>query len=404
MPEPYQPSDEILTAYARVLVRFAPRRGKGLKKGDCVWLVGEEETKPLYVAVRNEILRAGGTVIDDYRPSGIARASYELASPEQLSTFHRAYYRGLAAQVDHQIYLYSSADLHELEGVDPAKMTAATRARSPFNAWREKKEADGLYTWTVCAYGTDALAAEAGMTAAEYWEQIVKSCYLDDPDPVARLKQTERELTRVKNKLTRLQIESVHVEADDGTDLTVKIGSGRKWLSGEGFNIPSFEIFTSPDWRGTEGTVSFTEPLYYEGAVIENVRLRFAAGEVVAADADSNVDLLREMIGTDPGAKRLGEFSLTDGRVSLLDRFMAETLFDENRGGPEGNFHVALGNAYQEAYTGALKGMRKRDWQRIGFNNSVIHTDIVSASRRRVTATLASGKRKLIYADGQFTI
>ncbi len=110
------------------------------------------------------------------------------------------------------------------------------------------------------------------------------------------------------------------------------------------------------------------------------------------------------MIATDPGAKRIGEFSLTDGRLSRITRFMAKTLYDENRGGAEGNFHVAVGRAYKDAYTGDPAALGKRDWSRLGYNESSVHTDIVSTARREVTAQLPSGKRKLIYRDGQFRV
>ena len=110
------------------------------------------------------------------------------------------------------------------------------------------------------------------------------------------------------------------------------------------------------------------------------------------------------MIASDPGAKRIGEFSLTDGRLSRITRFMANTLYDENRGGPEGNFHVALGSSYKDAYTGDPATLGKRDWNTLGYNDSSVHTDIVSTTRREVTAKLPNGKRKLIYRDGQFTV
>jgi aminopeptidase len=83
---------------------------------------------------------------------------------------------------------------------------------------------------------------------------------------------------------------------------------------------------------------------------------------------------------------------------------MGETLYDENRGGPEGNFHLAVGSAYRDAYAGDPGTLRPSDLRRLGFNQSAVHTDIVSTARREVTALLPNGKRKLIYRDGRFTI
>ena len=134
------------------------------------------------------------------------------------------------------------------------------------------------------------------------------------------------------------------------------------------------------------------------------MRLRFAQGEVVEASASRNENLLLEMIASDPGARRVGEFSLTDGRLSRITRFMANTLYDENRGGPEGNFHLALGRAYRDAYAGDAAALTKREWNALGYNDSSVHTDIVSTTRREVRAQLPGGKRKLIYRDGRFTV
>ncbi len=82
---------------------------------------------------------------------------------------------------------------------------------------------------------------------------------------------------------------------------------------------------------------------------------------------------------------------------------MAETLFDENISGPYGNTHIALGRAYQDSYTGNPSKITKSQWAKWGFNDSVVHTDIISTTRRTVTAYLSNGTSKVIYKDGEFT-
>lgn len=399
----YRVPEEILERYADVLINFALGGGEGIRRGDVVRITVGEEAKPLYVALRKAVLLAGGTYLGNYVPSGVAREATELASTEQLSTFHRAYFRGLLATIDHHVSIVSTNDLRELEGVDPEKLMLARRTSQPYRQWLNKKEAAGAYTWTLGLYGTPAMAKEARMSLSEYWDQIIHACFLDDPDPIKRWRETAREQSRVKRRLDRLEIERLHIEAED-VDLVIGLGPGRGWLGGSGRNIPSFEIFTSPDWRGTEGSVRFSEPLYQYGSLIEDIRLRFVKGEVVEASAAKNENLLLNMLASDPGARRVGEFSLTDGRLSRITRFMADTLYDENRGGPEGNFHIALGSAYKDAYTGDASKPSARDWSRLGYNESSVHTDIVSTSGRRVTARLPNGKSRLIYRDGQFTV
>ena len=109
------------------------------------------------------------------------------------------------------------------------------------------------------------------------------------------------------------------------------------------------------------------------------------------------------MIATE-NADKVGEFSLTDRRFSRITKFMAQTLFDENVGGPFGNTHIAVGASYHDCYDGNPDGVSKAEWARLGFNDSSVHTDIVSTTDRTVTATMRDGSELVIYAGGEFQI
>jgi aminopeptidase len=246
------------------------------------------------------------------------------------------------------------------------------------------------------------MAAEAQMSLEEYWEQIIHACFLDEQDPIARWQEVGRRLDQTRERLDALEIERVHVEGADA-DLWVTIGESRRWLGGRGRNIPSFELFTSPDWRGTEGWIRFDQPLYRYGNLVTGISLKFADGRVTEARAEQNEPVLKEMIATE-GADRVGEFSLTDKRLSRITRFMAHTLYDENVGGPFGNTHIALGRAYQDAYRGDPAEISEQQWEQLGFNNSSVHTDIVSTADRVVTAQLRGGEERVIYRDGEFQL
>jgi aminopeptidase len=104
----------------------------------------------------------------------------------------------------------------------------------------------------------------------------------------------------------------------------------------------------------------------------------------------------------DRGANRVGEFSLTDTRFSKIDRFMADTLYDENYGGAFGNCHLAVGSSYSDTYDGNPAGLTPRRKQQLGFNDSALHWDLVNTEDKTVTATLKSGKKMVIYEKGQF--
>ncbi len=264
--------------------------------------------------------------------------------------------------------------------------------------WEQEKENRGEYSWTVAAYGTPGMAAEAGMSVEEYWAQIIKACFLDQEDPVARWREVRSTISVTRDRLNALAIDRLHILGPDA-DLWISLGEQRQWKDGVGANLPSFEIFTSPDWRGTEGWIRFSEPLYAFGSLISGVELEFRGGRVARAIAAENEPLLHEMIATE-NADRVGEFSLTDARLSPIDRFMADTLYDENVGGPFGNTHLALGNAYQDTYDGDPSALGEEDWERLGFNQSAIHTDIVSTTDRTVTAVLRDGSERVIYTHG----
>ena len=119
-----------------------------------------------------------------------------------------------------------------------------------------------------------------------------------------------REIDQFKEWLNSLAIARLHVEGED-VDLWLTVGERRRWLGGGGRNIPSFEIFTCPDWRGTEGRIRFSEPLYFNGSLISGIELTFEGGRVVSATAEENEKLLSELVGVENGDK-VGEFSLTD--------------------------------------------------------------------------------------------
>jgi aminopeptidase len=403
----FTPPQFILERYADVLVNFALGGGKGIKKGETVVVQVSEYAKPLYAEILKAIWNAGGHVIPRYSPDNelwfnFDKTFFDIAESHQLDHFPAKYLRGIVEEADHALFIISETDKHALEGVPPQKIMRRGIAHKPYMDWRNKKEGEGKFTWTVGLYGTPAMAAEAGLSLKEYWEQIIKACFLDSVDPIAEWKSVYKNLESSRAKLNKMPIEKLHVEGPD-VDLWIKLGKKRRWMGGSGRNIPSFELFTSPDWRGTEGWIKFNQPLYRYGTLIEGVELEFKAGKVVKSKARKNEKTLKEMIAS-PNADKVGEFSLTDRRFSRITKFMAETLFDENIGGKEGNTHIALGMSYHDCYDGNPAKLKPADWKKLGYNDSAVHTDIISTSPRTVTAHLSSGASRIIYKDGEFVL
>lgn len=400
--ETFSISAVILQRYAQVMVNFAPHNGKGVSKNDVVEIVLHESAKQFLPYLQAEVLKSGAKCLIRYLPEGIARQKYELSSDEQIEYMPDNLIKGRIKDVTCTIHIISEVDKEELKGIDPKKIMLSQKHVQKYRKLLNKKEEEGNYFWTLCMFGTPQMAKEVGLSLEEYWEEIVKACYLNYKNPVEKWRKTAAEIDRVKDTLNNLNIDKIHVEAKN-TDLWLTIGEHRQWLGGSGHNIPSFELFISPDWRGTNGHIQFTEKLYRYGNIIENVYLEFKDGLVTKATATSGEEILKEMIAQ-KNANKVGEFSLTDSRLSQITRFMGETLFDENVGGKNGNTHIAVGMAYKESYTGDRTKMKENDWNKLGFNDSSVHTDIVSTSNRKVTAILKNGEEKVIYKNGKFTI
>lgn len=398
----YTPDKRLLENYADILINFALNNGEGIKKNDVVYLVAQNPSLPLAKAVYRAILQSGGQPMLQVQDDDFRLIQLQEGGSDQLSFFPEHYYRGLADTIDHYVRILAEDDPLFLKGIDPKKVILSSRSTKPFRDWLDAKEDKGAFTWTLCLYGTEGAAKEAGLTIEEYWEQISKACFLGEKSPLEKWRQVYAELNQVLSALNSMPIEKVHVKAEQ-TDLWVKIGSCRKWLGGRGRNIPSFEIFTSPDWRGVEGTIYFDLPLYRYGNIIKDIHFDIRDGVIVKATAQQNEALLHEMIAQ-KNADKIGEFSLTDIRFSKIDKFMANTLFDENYGGEFGNTHLAVGKAYHDACTCDLKTMTSEKFAELGYNDSPEHTDIIASSNREVTAFLTDGSQRVIYKDGEFRV
>lgn len=398
----YQPSSEILDKYADVLVNFALNHGRGVKKGEVVFLQVPESAKPLLISLQKSVLKAGAHAIIQYLPDEMSREFFELASDEQLKFFPTAFLKGRVKQADHFLMILAETNYHELEGIDPQKIMERNQVFKPYKDWRDAKENKGKLTWTIGLYATPAMAKEANLTLKEAWQQIIKACFLNNQNPIEKWRRIQTQSNHLRQKLNKLEITRINIKAKD-TDLNIGIGENRQWLGGDGNNIPSFEIFTSPDWRQTNGYIFFDQPLYRQGNLIKNIKLTFKDGLVVDAQAGYGQNFLKQLIKVE-NSDKIGEFSLTDKRFSKINKFMAETLYDENFGGSFGNTHIALGSSFKDAYFQKTNKLTPKEWQNLGFNDSAVHTDIIATTDRTITATLKNGKEIILYKSGKFQI
>jgi aminopeptidase len=376
------------------------RRGK-LAKNDVILLQYDRPALPLAEIIHGRLLDLGLNPVQRMGLTyGMEHNFYTKANKSQLTFLapgEKEFYENLHGR----IFLRAPESLTHLKDIDPAKIGKFLVSRKPIKDILETREQKGTHSWTLCTLPTEELATQAKATIEQYTEQIVRACYLDKADPVAEWETILKNVKAIKKWLNGLKIRRLHVESEN-VDLMVTPGDQRKWLGVSGHNLPSFEIFLSPDWRGTEGIYYANLPSFRSGNYVEGVRLTFKRGTVTEVQAETGGDFAAKQIGMDRGASRLGEFSLTDRRFSRITRFMADTLFDENFGGDYGNAHVALGSSYTDTYSGDPSEMTGEMKKSLGFNDSALHWDLINTEDKTVTAHLADGKRRVIYEKGMF--
>ena len=341
----------------------------------------------------NPVMRSGLTPVMEHN-------FYKKANNNQL-VFRGSWQDDLYKNINGRIYLHAPASLTHLADIDPKRIGKVAVAMKPLRDIMRNKEEQGALGWTLCMMPTEELAKKAGLSLRQYTNQIIKACYLDKPDPVGAWKSVFKDAAAIKKWMNSMDVEYYHVESG-GIDLKIRPGDRRRWIGISGHNIPSFELFISPDWRGTEGTYFANQPSFRSGNLVEGVRLVFKRGCVSESKARKGETFTKKQLLMDKGARRVGEFSLTDKRFSRINRFMASTLYDENYGGRYGNCHLAVGASYTDTYDGDPSKLTKEMKDQLGFNDSALHWDLVNTEKKIVTAHLTSGKKVVVYENGMF--
>jgi len=327
---------------------------------------------------------------------------FERSNHRQL-TFQPPGERELFNRLNGAVFLNAPDSITHLSHIDPKKIGKFAVARKHLRDILDARDQAGNFGWTLCIYPTKELALHARLSLKAYVAQIVTACFLDEASPVSHWQDIYHGATSIKRWLNRMKVSFYHVESEH-LDLKITPGEKRKWIGISGHNIPSFEIFLSPDWRGTQGVYYANQPSFRSGNYVKGVRLEFNKGRVVKIEAQEGEDFVIKQLSMDKGASKVGEFSLTDKRFSKINTFMANTLFDENYGGTYGNCHLAVGSSYIDTYNGNLKELTADKRKSLGFNDSALHWDLVNTEKKRVVAHLVSGKKVTIYENGVFSM
>lgn len=379
----------------------AARCNGKFKPYDVVVLRYEPLALPLAQSLYKKLLEAKLNVIARQdNPEAFAREFYGTADDKQL-TFLPPGEEAFQQGINGLISLRAPADLTSLKNTDPSRLAKAAVARKPLREILDAREQKGLFSWTLCNYPTEELAKRAGLSVKEYAAQIARACYLNEKDPVKKWQEVTAQMEEIAKWLSALPVETFRVQSAH-MDFEVLLGEKRRFVSGGGCNIPSFEIFTSPDWRGTRGVYFADLSSYRSGNYVKGIKLEFKAGRAVKATAQQGQNFVRKMLAMDEGACQIGEFSLTDRRFSKITKFMADILYDENFGGKYGNCHVAVGASYADTYSGNVARLTPELKKKLGFNSSALHWDLINTEDKLVQAHLKTGKVVTVYEKGQF--
>jgi len=398
-----------LTASTR-LERFADlavRIGANVQPGSEVLLRSDTAHLDIARAVVERAYAAGASWVEiDWEDGPIRRSQLTHASTEQLSQtrpWMLELIKEWAAGRGVAIALVGDPDPHLLDDVDPAK-AAAIRIEEAM-AFQSAVLGQQL-RWTVIAAPNPGWAREVfGEPDVErLWEAVATAMRLDEDDPVASWRERAADLAARGRALNELELTEVRYRSAQ-TDLTVGLPPDARWTGGsmddpDGLtympNIPTEEVFTSPDRRRADGVISLTKPVVISGRVVDGLRVTFSGGRITDVTATSGADLVRAQLDTDEGARSLGEVSLVDrdSRIAKAGILFHNTLFDENAA-----CHVAWGQSFPFSVAG---GLGKSDEERyaIGLNRSAVHTDVVIGGEgMTVTGTGPKGTVDIIRDD-----
>jgi aminopeptidase len=369
--------DERLEAYARLIVRV----GVNLQQGQELGIVALLEHAPLVRALARVAYEEGARHVDVlYTDPHVRRALIEAGPDDSLDWSPPWLIERLERLTEVQgarITLVGDPEPELLADLDPARVG---RARMTALVDASLKQAtDRRVSWTIAAYPNEgwARAAFGAADVERLWEAVAKSVRLDAPDPVAAWGTHVEELAQRAGQLNERRFDAVRFRGP-GTDLTVGLLPGSRWESARGEtvwgqahvpNIPTEEVFTTPDRRRTEGTVRSTRPLGLMGTIVRDLELRFQRGRAVEVRATAGEEIVRTQLAADEGASRLGEVALVDGSspVGQTGITFLNTLFDENAAS-----HVAYGQGFPSAVETSGDGDDAD-----GINRSSVHTDFM---------------------------
>jgi aminopeptidase len=398
---------DLLERYADLIVSV----GANVQPGQVVAVEALPEAQPLVHAIARRAYEKGARYVDvQYFDGIVKRIRAERAAEATLDWVPPWLGRRMELLADldaARCVLVPLVPPGLLDGVDPAR---AGLDRLPTIRETFKTIDDRSIAWTLSPYPTRGWAElvypglDADAALERLWRDVAHVCRLDEPDPAEAWHDRIEQIFQVASRLDALDLDALRFEGP-GTDLTVGLLPSSRFAKEGGSsqtrtgvrhvpNLPTEEVYTTPDPRRTEGVVAATKPLDVAGSLVTGLRVRFEGGRAVSIDAETNADALRGRCAVDEGASRLGEVALVDreSRIGKLGRTFFTTLLDENAAS-----HLALGDAYSSPIAD--------DADLPHINESAVHIDfMIGSDDVAVTGTTRSGAQVPILRGGAWQI
>lgn len=360
-----------LEKLANLLVNYSTK----VKKGDTVYIEGDEAAIPYIIEVAKAAIKNGANVNYIVGISEINEYLLKYGTDEQLD-YPSQLSGKCIREADVRLTSWGSNNTRATANIAPNRLKRRSLANKENSEIYFDRTAKGELRWCGTQFPTNSSAQEADMSLSEYEDFVYGAGLIDKDDPIAEWEKISKNQQRWVDYLNTKK--TLHI-ISKGTDITVNF-EGRKWINCDGRqNFPDGEIFTSPVENGVNGHITFSFPGIYNGKLIENIYLEVENGKIVKATASKGEELLLTCLDTDEGSRYFGEVAI--GTNYGIKKFTKNMLFDEKIGG---TIHMAAGASLGEAG---------------GVNKSAIHWDML-CDMRDGGEIYADGE--LFYKDGQF--
>lgn len=401
-----------LKKYAELLVKV----GLNVQEKEPVYIQASIDASEFVHLVVEEAYKIGAEDVKvSYKDDRIAQLKYQY---EPESFFENVKQYDIDEKMDYldrkaAFLSIVSSSPDSLKDADPNKIRKAMAANGKaFKDYMVAVQSDRM-SWCVASYPSVGWAKmmfpelSDDEAVNKLLETILKTVRVDQEDPVKAWEEHDHLLHEKADYLNNKKYKALHYKSE-GTDLTIELPNGQYWSGassvnskGNSFvaNMPTEEVFTAPHKNGVNGTVSNTLPLSYSGNIIDDFTLTFKDGEVVDYKAGVGEEILKSILETDEGSKRLGEVALVpvDSPISNMNTLFYNTLFDENA-----SCHIALGSAYAFCIEGG-KDMTAEQLAENGLNDSTTHVDFMIGSKDlSIDGILENGEKEPVFRDGNW--